>query len=400
MGDPLLRWRPEFPILERSTYLISNSLGAMPRSVAGRLQAYAEVWATKGVKAWKDEWWEMPVRAGDVIAPLFGARAGEVSMHPNITLMEAIVLSCFEGAGRSNMRDTVVCEELNFPSVLYLLRKWTATHGKRLRLVPSDDGMTVDTQRMVDAIDDRTLLVPISHVLFKSAYVQDVRAIIEKAHAVGALVVLDGYQSVGTVPVDVKALNVDVLVGGVLKWLCGGPGGAFLYVRPDVAKRLEPRLTGWVAHRRPFDFDPGEIDYHESAFRFLNGTPAIPALYAATEGPRIIAEIGVEAIRAKSIRQTSTIIEEATKQGWRVRSPKEPERRGGTVTLDVPDAFAVAQELIHRSILVDYRKGAGIRLAPHFYTSDEELRFALKQIAVILEDGSFRRHIDTRSVVT
>jgi len=400
VSDPLLRWRPEFPILERTTYLISNSLGAMPRSAAVRLQEYAQTWASKGVRAWNDAWWDMPLRAGDVIAPLIGADQGQVTMHPNITLMEAIVLSCFEAPGTRPGRTRVVCEGLNFPSVLYLLRKWTATHGKQLHLVPSNDGITVDTGRMVDAIDERTLLVPISHVLFRSAYIQDVRAIIEKAHSVGALVVLDAYQSVGTVPVDVKALGVDVLLGGVLKWLCGGPGGAFLYVRPDLASTLEPRLTGWLAHRRPFDFDPGEIEYADSAFRFLNGTPAIPALYAATEGARIIGQIGLEAIRLKSIRQTSMIVAEADRRGWMVRSPRESSRRAGTVTIDVPHAYDVAQELIERSILVDYRKGAGIRVAPHFYTSDEELSKALTEIGAILDDGSYRRHTGKTSVVT
>jgi kynureninase len=400
MDDQLLQWRPEFPILEKTTYLISNSLGAMPRSVSRRMQDYADTWASKGVRAWADEWWDMPVRVGDAIAPLVGAGPGEISMHPNITLMEAIILSCFEGVKGAARRTTVVCEELNFPSVLYLLRKWTATHGSQLRLVHSDDGVTVSTQRMVDAIDETTLLVPISHVLFRSAYIQDVRAIIARAHAVGALVVVDAYQSVGTVPVDVKSMEVDFLVGGVLKWLCGGPGGAFLYVRPDLAKTLEPRLTGWLAHRRPFDFDPGEIEYHDSSFRFLNGTPAIPALYAAAEGPRIVGEIGIEAIRRKSVRQTSMIIEEADRRGWAVRSPRQSEQRGGTVTVDVPHGYAVAQELISRSILVDYRKGAGIRLAPHFYTSDEELRFAMGQMRMILEEGSFRRHMGRDSVVT
>ncbi len=400
MDDALLRWRGEFPILERSTYLISNSLGAMPRSVAHRMQEYTDTWATKGVTAWKEQWWEMPRRVGDVIAPLIGARPGEVSMHPNITLMMATLLSCFEGKLQGPVRDAVVCEELNFPSVLYLLRKWTTTHGRRLILVPSPDGITVDTSRMLDAIDERTLLVPISHVLFKSAYIQDVRAIIEKTHAVGALVLLDAYQSVGTVPVDVRSLDVDILLGGVLKWLCGGPGGGFLYVRPELARTLEPRLTGWVAHRRPFDFETGEIEYHDGAFRFMNGTPSIPALYAATEGPKIIAQVGVDAIRQKSIRQTSAIIAEADRHGWAVHSPRPAEQRGGTVTLDVPHGFEVAQELIGRSILVDYRKGAGIRLAPHFYTSDLELSHALNQIRVILDDGSYRRHIGRDAHVT
>ncbi len=400
MSDDLLHWRTEFPILTSTTYLISNSLGAMPRSVFDRLREYADTWATKGVRAWADEWWEMPVHAGNVIAPLIGAGGGEVSMHPNITLMEAIILSCFEEEGSRKGKNKIVCEEMNFPSVLYLYRNWAETHGCRLELIRSDDGITVDTQRMIDAIDERTLLVPISHVLFKSAYIQDVQAIIAKVHRVGAFVVLDAYQSIGILPVDVKALEVDFLVGGVLKWLCGGAGGGFLYVRPDVLKELRPRLTGWVAHPRPFDFSTEPIEYREDAFRFLNGTPAIPAIYAATEGPKIIQHIGVEKIRAKSLHQTELIISFADRYGFRIRSPREPERRGGTVTVDVPHAYEVSQELLARNILIDYRKGAGIRIAPHFYNSDDEVRFALEQIREIIDTKAYERHVGIERLVT
>ena len=398
--DPLLRWREEFPILQEKTYLVSNSLGAMPRNVSRRLQEYADTWSSKGVKAWADEWWEMPVRTGDAIAPLIGAGSGEVSMHPNITLMEAVILSCFEEEGMRKGRKKIVCEEMNFPSVLYLYRNWAETHGCELSLVPSEDGITIDTQKLLDAIDERTLLVPISHVLFKSAYLQDAKAVIEKAHAVGALVVLDAYQSVGIVPVDVRELQVDFLVGGVLKWLCGGPGGGFLYVRPDLRTAFKPRLTGWVAHPRPFDFSVEAMEYREDSFRFLNGTPAIPALYAATEGPVIIRQVGVKAIREKSIRQTNLFIELADRFGFTVRSPRAVERRGGTVTIDVPHAYAVSQEMIARSIMVDYRKGAGIRLAPHFYNSDEEVSLAMEQMREILATKAYERHSGRQSLVT
>jgi kynureninase len=400
MNDDLQHWRTEFPILSRTTYLISNSLGAMPRSVFDRLHEYADTWATKGVRAWADEWWEMPVRTGNVIAPLIGAGVGEVSMHPNITLMEAIILSCFEKEGSRKGRTKIVCEELNFPSVLYLYRNWAETHGGSLVLVPSDDGVALDTQRMIDAIDEQTLLVPMSHVFFKSAYVQDAHAIISKAHRVGAYVVLDAYQSVGILPVDVKELEVDFLVAGVLKWLCGGPGGGFLYVRPDMRKELRPRLTGWVAHPRPFDFSTEPMEYREDAFRFLNGTPAIPSLYAATEGPKIIQRVGVEKIRAKSLYQTGLIISLADQRGFRVRSPREPERRGGTVTVDVPHAYEVSQELLARNILVDYRKGAGIRIAPHFYNTDEEVRLAIEQIKQIIDTKAYVGHVGNEPLIT
>lgn len=400
MTDSLLSWRSEFPLLSSKNYLISNSLGAMPRSVYTRMQDYAEAWATKGVKAWADEWWDLPVRVGDVIAPLIGADAGTISMHPNVTLVEAIIASCFEGPERGSSRRKIVCEELNFPSIIYFYREWARTHGCELTLIPSDDGMTINLERMLDAIDDQTLIVPISHVLFKSAFIQNAKAIIDRAHAVGATVVLDAYQSVGILPLNVKELEVDFLVGGVLKWLCGGPGGAFLYVRPDLSKRITPRLTGWFAHEEPFVFDPVPMRYRDDAFRFLNGTPAIPALYAATEGPRIIAQIGVDRIREKSIHQTSLLIQKAKERDFIVRSPLQADQRGGTVTLDVPHAREVSQELIARNVLVDYREGAGIRLSPHFYTADEELLRALEEVKDILTTKAYHRHSAYRPTVT
>lgn len=400
MNDPLLVWRKEFPTLQHSNYLISNSLGAMPSSVRNRMLEYAEFWETKGVHAWEELWWEMPMKVGEEIAPLIGARSGEVVMLPNSTTMLAVILSSLEGEVRKRRKSTIVCEELNFPSLLYLCREWGKTNNVGLRLVPSEDGISVDTGRMIEAIDEETLIVPMSHVLFKSAYVQDVRAIVERARAVGAYVLLDAYQSVGTIPVDVRELDVDFLIGGVLKWLCGGPGGGYLYVRPELSTRLKPRLTGWLAHTRPFDFEKGEMEYSKTMYRFLNGTPSIPSLYAATEGPRILKKAGIQAIREKSVRQTSLIVDEARRRNWDIRSPIESTHRGGTVTLDVPHGFEVVQELAARNIQVDYRKDAGIRIAPHFYTTDEEIADALNAISLILEEASWKRHEGKTRTVT
>jgi kynureninase len=272
-----------------------------------------------------------------------------------------------------------------------------------LHLVESaDGGITVPVERIVEAIDERTLLVPISHVLFRSAYVLDVRPIIEKAHAVGATVILDGYHAVGIIPVDVTALNVDFYLGGVLKWMCGGPGGVFLYARPDHLRTVRPRLTGWMAHKRPFAFEVDEIDLREDAFRFLNGTPAIPSLYANEPGIEIIAQVGVENIRRKSMRQTARLIELAEEAGFKVNTPRDPAQRGGTVTLE-PDptcSYEISRELLARNILVDYRPQAGIRLSPHFYNSDEELYQAIDAIKDILADGSWQRHATGRAFVT
>ncbi len=388
MPDDLLRYRSQFPILERTTYLVSNSLGAMPRTVPGRLARYCEEWAERGVRAWGEGWWEMPVSVGDVIAPLIGAGRGEVAMFPNVTTSQASVLSALE---YDPPRDTIVMTGLDFPSVRYVYDALAARLGARIVAVPGDDGGdgSVDIDRLLEAIDERTRLVAVSHVLFRSAWVMDAEAICRRAHEVGALVSLDAFHSVGVLPVDVRASGVDFLAGGVLKWLCGGPGGAFLYVSPRIRDALEPAFTGWQAHARPFAFE-AEMDYAAAAWRWLNGTPAIPALYAATEGPRIVHEAGVHAIRAKSLRQTTRLIELADASGFPVRAPRDPARRGGTVAFDVPHAYEVSRALLARDIIVDYRPGAGIRVAPHFYTTDDELELAVAAISEIVESGAWR----------
>ncbi|MFQ5744798.1 MAG: aminotransferase class V-fold PLP-dependent enzyme [Acidobacteriota bacterium] len=381
MENELLAWRDQFPILSKTTYLISNSLGAMPGAVYDALHGYADDWATHGVKAWETAgWWPMPIAVGDQIAPLIGAPPGSVSTHLNVTLASAIVASCFDF---EPPRNKVVCSSLHFPSIIYLYRQ-QQRRGAKLHLVPSDDGIRVPLEAMLEAIDETTLLVPISHVIFKSAFVQDVVAIVRRAHEVGALVALDVYQSAGVMPVELEAWEVDFAVGGVLKWLCGGPGLAYLYVRPDLAERLEPAITGWISHASPFSFDPGPIERRSEGWRFLNGTPSIPALYAARPGLDILRRVGVEAIRANSIRQTERLIAAADEHGWQVNTPRPPEQRGGTVTLQVPDAEQVTQALLARDILVDYRPGAGIRLSPHFYNSDEEIDHAVATIASLV----------------
>ncbi len=251
-------------------------------------------------------------------------------------------------------------------------------------MVPTDDGIHVPTERLLDAIDETTLLVPISHVIFRSAYINEAKAIIERAHRVGAHVVLDTFQSLGTVPVDVRALNVDFACGGVLKWLCGGPGTAYLYVRPDLGRKLEPRFTGWVAHEKPFYFETGPIRYAEPPYKFMNGTPNVPALYAARPGLQIVAEAGVEKIRAKSKRQVAKLIELADARGWKVNTPRDPEKRGGTASIDMPNSKEVCAELLKRDVLVDWRPNAGVRMSPHFYTEDRELDAAIAAVEEIL----------------
>ena len=382
MPDELLSYRSEFPILDKTTYLISNSLGAMPRGVYDAMKGYADTWANRGVRAWEERWWMLAAEVGDEVGALMNAPKGSVSTHQNVTTCQAVVASCFNF---SRKRNKVVYSDMNFPSVMYF---WEAhqAYGARVHMVRTDDGITVPTQRLLDAIDEDTLLVPISHVIFRSAYINDAAAIIEKAHRVGAMVVLDTFQSLGTVPVDVAQLNVDFACGGVLKWLCGGPGVAYLYVRPDLGRTLKPKLTGWTAHADPFAFEIGPNRYTEPPYRFMNGTPHIPALEAARPGLKIITEVGVNKIREKSKQQTSKLVNMAEERGWTVNTPRDPNSRGGTVSIDMPDSKEVCRELLKRDILVDWRPKAGVRMSPHFYNTDAELEIAIHAVEEILRD--------------
>jgi kynureninase len=379
MNDPLLHWRKEFPILSHTTYMISHSLGAMPRGVSESLQQFADTWATRGIRAWEEGWWDMPVTVGDLIGTIIGAGQGEVVMHQNVSICQWIVASCFDWRAK---RNKLVTDGLNFPSndyIYYGLER----QGARVTQVPSADGMTLAVEPMLAAIDEDTCLVSVSHVAFRSSYIQDLAAITKRAHEVGAMLVADLYQSAGCLPLNVRELGVDFATGGSVKWLCGGPGAGYLYVRRDLWNKLEPAATGWQAHRDPFSFEGGPVQLADDAMRFLNGTPNVPAMYSAKSGYEIINQIGVENIRAKSLRQTQLLIDLADEAGIPVRTCREPERRAGVVILDVANGKQVTQELARREILVDYRPQAGIRVAPHFYTTDEEVDHTVKQIAGI-----------------
>jgi kynureninase len=376
----LTSYRDRFPILAHSTYLINHSLGAMPAAAEERLAEYARTWKERGIRAWAEGWWELPLTVGDQIGRIIGAPPVSTVMHQNVAVAEAIVVSCFRPVDPN--RNRVVYEEGNFPSVRYL---YQAQPELEVVVVPDD-------RAIVEAIDERTLLLPITHVLFKTAEIQGVEAIVRRAHELGAHVVLDAYQSAGIVPLDVTALNVDFAVGGSVKWLCGGPGNGWLYVRPDLAGVLEPTFMGWQAHARPFGFEP-ELEYAEGVARFLTGTPNVPALYAGTAGYDLIEEIGVDRIRANSIRQTQLLIDLLDDAGFEVGSPRDAARRGGTVTVRTPEFEAVHRELAERQILCDFRPDAGLRLGPHYYNTDDELHFVVAQITEIVESRAYERHL-------
>ncbi|MEE9391582.1 MAG: aminotransferase class V-fold PLP-dependent enzyme [Planctomycetota bacterium] len=389
--DPgLLAWRKEFPILETTTYMNSNSLGAMPRGVRDEMNDYCDLWAKRGVRAWHDRWIDLVDEVADIYADVFGASHGSVSMHQNVAITEWILLSAFDFSGP---RNKVVYTDMNFPSVMYIYEEYRR-HGAVLDVIKSDDGLTVDLDKILDAIDEKTLLVPVSLVLFRSAYIQDAKAIIEKAHAVGAKVILDVYQGAGTVPIDLTALNVDFAVGGSVKFVCGGPGAGYLYVRPDLADSLEPTCTGWFAHQRPFEFETGKIKWADARHRFNNGTPHIPAIYSAKTGISLLKEIGVNRIRQNSLALTDRLIARGKKYGFDLTVPILHAHRGGTVAFDVPHAKKVTAELLERDIIVDWRPNCGIRVSPHYYTTPEECDFAVDQIKEILDSGAFKKHGD------
>jgi kynureninase len=376
--DDLLAYRSQFPILETCTYLINHSLAAMPAKAEDNLREYARMWRERGIRSWGEGWWEMPVTVGDQIGRIIGARPGTTVMHQNVTVAEMVVLSCFHELGG---RNRIVYEEANFPSVRYLYQA-----QPELEVVAVEDDGAI-----VDAIDERTLLVPISHVLFKNAEIQQIEPIIRRAHECGAHVVLDCYQSAGVVPFDVTELGVDFATGGSVKWLCGGPGAGWLYVRPDLAERLQPTFVGWQGHARPFAFEP-ELEYADGARRFLTGTPNVPALYAATAGYDVIEEVGVDRIRERSLRLTQLLIDLLDDAGLEVASPREPARRGGTVLVRTPDHAAVHKELTEREIICDFRPDAGVRLGPHFFNTEDELRHTVEQLTDIVESRAYERH--------
>jgi kynureninase len=377
--DPLLAWRKEFPILSNTTYMISHSLGAMPQRAAQSVREYTGMWATRGIRAWEEGWWEMPVTVGNLVGRIIGAGEGEVVMQQNVSICQSIVTSCLDWSGR---RNKLVTDGLNFPSNDYIYHGLSRI-GARVVSVTSPDGFTLPTELVLRAIDEETQLVSVSHVAFRSSYLQDLAAIAGRAHQVGAMIVADLYQSAGTVPVDVRALDLDFATGGSVKWLCGGPGAGYLYVRRDLWPKLQPAFTGWMAHEQPFAFEGGPIRYTHDAYRFLNGTPNIPGLYAARSGYEIVNEVGVPAIREKSLRHTARLMELADEAGIRVNTCRDPNRRGGVVTLDVPNGMEVTRELSRREVLVDYRPAAGIRVAPHFYTTDEEVDRVVSEIRAI-----------------
>ena len=375
--DELRAYRDRFPTLARGPYFAAHTLGPMPDTVPDALARFAAEWAEEGVVAWTG-WLEQIRATASLLEGLFGAPAGSVALGPNVSVLAGQVLSCFDWSGE---RSRLVTTDLEFPTCDYLYRA-TETLGAKVEAVPSR-GLTVDLDRLLEAIGPQTALVAVTHVTFRSSALLDAAAVVARAHEVGALVLLDTYQSAGTVPIDVDALGVDLMVGGSVKWLLGGPGTGYLYARPEVAATLAPRLVGWFGHQAPFAFEPSPIAFADGAGRFVTGTPNVAAHVMAAEGYRIVAEAGVEAIRAKSQRQVARLIDGFQAQGAQVRGPADPARRGGSVVVDFDGAEQVTAALIARGYTCDYRPGAGLRLGPHLYTTDDECDAVVAEVAAL-----------------
>jgi len=370
------RRRDAFENLDDGAYLLSHSLGPLPRAVRASLSAFADRWAGQTSEdAWMAEWWALSTRVGDRFADLIGGARGSALPMPSATHAMATITSCFEYGGRNK----IVTTALDFPSMGYV---WGAQErlGAQVFVTPSDDGISTPLERILEAIDERTLLVALAHTSYRSSHRVRAEAIVRRAHEVGAMALLDVYQSAGVVEIDAAGLGADFLIGGSIKWLCGGPSCGFLSVRPDLIRTLEPRLTGWIGHENPFEFSHDRMRYADGIRRFAQGTPSIPALYTALPGLEMLCDIGVASIARESAQRTQRVIDIALERGWPVRSPLAADDRGGTVMLGFEDPERFAAALRERGVFVDWRPGVGIRLSPHFFNTDEELERAVETI--------------------
>ncbi|HKR13980.1 MAG TPA: aminotransferase class V-fold PLP-dependent enzyme [Pyrinomonadaceae bacterium] len=377
------RRREEFPTLASGIHLLSHSLGPVPRAVRESMIAYCDAWEHHTSEdAWATTWWQLSRHVGDRIARILGGEPASVQIQPNASIGLATVASCFDF--HSGRRNKVVTTALDFPSMEYI---WNAQRqvGADVHVVPSDDGISTPLEQILDAIDEKTCLVALSHTSYRSSYRIDARAIVERAHAKGALVLLDVYQSAGVLPLHAADWRVDFLIGGTIKWLCGGPSCGYLYVRPDLQRDLTPRLTGWVAHDSPFEFAPAPMRYARSVRRFAQGTPSIPALYSAIPGLDILESVGLSQIAGESRRRTQRMIDFALNRGWTINTPLDPNKRGGSVMIAVDDAPAVVEQLAERRVFIDSRPSAGLRISPHFFNTDEEIDEALNILASLIE---------------
>ncbi|MDX2029125.1 MAG: aminotransferase class V-fold PLP-dependent enzyme [Blastocatellia bacterium] len=380
------RRREEFPTLASGIHLLSHSLGPMPRAARASIEAYCDLWERHTSEdAWAASWWTLSEEVGDCVARILGGAPGSVQMQPNASVALSTAVSCFDFAETG--RNGIVTTALDFPSMGYI---WDAQQrlGARVEVVPSEDGVAVSAERILDAIGETTCLVALSHTSYRSSHrlrEEDVRAIVARAHACGARVLLDVYQSAGALELDAAGWGVDFLIGGMIKWLCGGPSCGYLYVRPEIQSELEPRLTGWIAHAQPFAFSHERMAYAPGVRRFAQGTPNIPGLYSCLAGLKIIEEVGLPVIARESRRRTESMVEFALARGWRLNSPHDADRRGGSVMIRVDNGPETVARLAERNVFVDCRPGVGLRASPHFFNTDDEVQEAMEILAAAID---------------
>ena len=363
--------RRRFAGIDANTWLVSHSMGAPPLAARDALARYHAEWADGGPEGAWPAWLDQARAIGDGIGAIIGAPAGSVALAPNVSVLQSALASSLDFRS-ARSKNEIVYEALQFPSLAYVWTAWERAGAKTVR-VPSDDNRTIPTDRICSAITERTAVVVLSHAYYQSGVLIDIPPIVARAREVGTLVVLDAYQTTGTYPYDVVDLDLDIAVGGSHKWLCGGPGCGWIYVRPALAQQFRPMVTGWFAHRDPFAFEPPPIDYANDQLRWATGTPTIPGYVVAKAGHDIIQEAGVTAIRAHNVRLTTKLTEAALEHGWRVNTPHNAKERTGWVGIDVPNAAGILHQLIERRIYVDHRPGCGLRVSAHLYTTDEEI---------------------------
>lgn len=381
---PHLSRREDYPILATSVYMNSNSMGAMPRAAREALGEYLDTWEREGVEAW-ERWFRVIDETADGIARFFGGQPGHTALNQNVAFFQAAIASTIDFSGpRDSSRNKVVTEALMFPNVIYVWERFGSL-GARLCLVPSDDGMNVPTERILDAIDEQTAIVSISHAVYVSGALLDVTAICRRAHEVGAQVMVDVYQTLGVVPFDVNEWGADFVVGGSHKWMCGGPGTAFLYTRPEVLPTLRPRTTGWMAHAEPFAFEPAPIRYADGPWRLMGGTPSVPAYYVARAAQKNLRELGLDKIRAHNLALSRIVIERAQAAGLTVHSPLADHERTGFVAVDFPGSREVSRRLIEERYKHDWRPGCGLRIGPHFYNTEAEIHRFMDRVVELAE---------------
>ncbi|MFN8612168.1 MAG: aminotransferase class V-fold PLP-dependent enzyme [Vulcanimicrobiota bacterium] len=373
--------REQFPILQTKNYLASHSLGAMPAGTRHELERYADLWASQGILAWDGEWWQVIGEFGQRLERILGASAGTIVPCLNVTLGFATIASCLRYT--PERRRIVLCD-LEFTTTLPF---WLSqeVNGAEVVILPSPDPVLMPVELMEEAIDERTALVVTSYAYFRSGALQQVERLQARAREMGALLVVDAYQAAGCVPIDVSVSDFDFFVGGCHKWLCGGPGGGFLYVRPGLISELQPSLVGWFSLANPFAYEKTRNpELNEGIMRFLNGTPNVPALFAARQGLEWVEKLGLQAIREHSWQLTGWLYDRLQGLGLEVKSPRQKERRNGMVCVDFPGARQAQAELQKQGIILDYRPDCGIRVSPHFYNQLSDLEAFLEALTPLV----------------